>query len=327
MKARGWAVGVDFGGTSVRLGLIARDGRIRRRRRLVSRELGTPAEFVARLSEAIRALTRAQGFDPSRLAGLCVGAPGPVDSERGVVHELVNVPGWRRVPLAEQLERRLRCRCLVDNDVNLFTLGEWRFGAGRGAGQLIGITLGTGVGGGLVCEGALYRGASGAAGEVGHMLVDPRGRRCGCGQRGCLEGQIGTRAILARGRSALRHRRGILARLARQANGAMSAPLIRRAAYLGDPDARRVWTDVGRWLGLGLANLVHLLNPDRIVIGGGLSHSWRLFAPTAMAVLRERTFPIAAGAVQVVRGRLGDDAGMLGGAALVWGTLQHAAGE
>jgi glucokinase len=273
----------------------------------------------------VERLTQSGGINPSQLRGVGVGAPGPVDVERGTVHSLVNVPGWHEVPLGRQLGRRLRCCCIVDNDVNLFALGEWRFGAGRGARQLVCVTLGTGVGGGLIFNGALHRGARGAAGEVGHMVIDPRGNRCGCGARGCLEAQVGTAAILRMGRRAIRRRAGPLRTLAAQARGRITPELVAHAARQGDAAARQIWVEVGRSLGSGLANVVNLLNPDRIVIGGGVANAWSLFYPTLIRRMRTQAMEASARAVQIVRARLGNHAGIVGAAVLVWQETGHGA--
>ena len=318
MSARRWTVGVDFGGTNIKVGLVNAAGRVVRTQRLASQAVSRPSPFVDAVSRTVDSLAQSVGVRTSQLRGVGVGAPGPVDASCGVVHSLVNVPGWRDVPLARQLERRLRCRCAVDNDVNLFALGEWRFGAGRGSNHLVCLTLGTGVGGGLVLNGALYRGAAGAAGELGHMVIDPRGRRCGCGKRGCLEAQVGTAAILRMGREALRQRPGPLRALCRQARGHLTPELVSRAAHAGDRGAQQVWRAVGRWLGLGLANVTNLLNPDRIVIGGGVANAWDLFAPIVKASVRAQAMEVSSRAVQIVRARLGNSAGVVGAAVLVW---------
>ena len=307
MRARKWTVGVDFGGTNIKVGLVRADGRVVRTQLLSSKGIRRPASFTEGVSGVVESLAQSVGVRASQLCGVGVGAPGPVDTARGVVHSMVNVSGWREVPLGRQLERRLRCRCVVDNDVNLVALGEWRFGAGRNARYLVCLTLGTGVGGGLLFEGALYRGASGAAGELGHMVIDPTGPRCGCGARGCLEAHVGTAAILSLGRRAIR-----------QGARPLTPELIAHAAQHGNARARRVWVEVGRRLGIGLANLVNLLNPDRIIIGGGVANAWRFFYPTMMATMRSQAMDVPGRAVRVVRARLGNHAGIVGAAVLVW---------
>lgn len=318
MKGRGWTVGVDFGGTNIKVGLVGAEGRLARTQVLSSQALRAPAAFVEGVGRAVESLATTVGLRASELRGLGVGAPGPVEVERGLIHSLVNVPGWHDVPLRRLLERRLRCPCVVDNDVNLFTLAEWRFGAGREACALVGLTLGTGVGGGLMFNGALYRGARGGAGEIGHMVINPHGRRCGCGRRGCLEAQVGTAAIVSMGRHAIRQGAKGLGALARQAHGRLTPALVNRAARRGDPAARQIFIEVGRWLGVGLANVVNLLNPERIVIGGGVANAWPLFYPTLIRTVRAQAMTVSARSVRIVRGELGDRAGIVGAAVVVW---------
>ena len=172
------------------------------------------------------------------------------------------------------------------------------------------MTLGTGIGGGLIVENRLYRGVSGSAGEIGHTMVLPKGRRCACGSRGCLETQIGAAAIVREAHRAMRRR--------------LSTPAeVHHAAQRGNRAAQRVWADVGVWLGLGITNVVNLLNPERIVIGGGVAKAWRFFYPSLIRTVRVRAMQIPAQAVRIVRARLGDQAGIVGGAVLVWETQQH----
>ena len=317
---RRWTVGVDFGGTNVKAGLVSSAGRVAAARVLSSRTVSRPARFVEGLGEAVEDLARSVGTRPRGLRGVGVGAPGPVDVERGMVHSLVNVPGWHRVPLRRLLERRLGCRCAVDNDANLFALGEFTFGAGRGAQCLVCLTLGTGLGGGLIVGGVLHRGARGAAGEAGHMVIDPDGPRCGCGVKGCLEAHVGAAALLRMGRRAVRQGAEPLRTLVHRARGRLTPALLSQAARQGDASARRIWVEFGRFLGIGLGNLVNLLDPDRIVLGGGVAGAWPLFYPTLIRTVRAQALEIPARAVDVVRARLGDHAGIVGAAVLLWGS-------
>ena len=317
MERQKWVVGVDFGGTNTKVGLVSASGRVVRTAVFSSCDIASPARFLEAISGAAESLARSVGMRPAQLRGLCVGAPGPVDVERGVIHSMVNVPGWREVPLGPRLERRLRCRCLIENDVHLFALGEWRFGAGRGARALVCLTLGTGVGGGLIFDGRLYRGAVGAAGELGHMVIDPRGRRCACGARGCLEAQVGTAALLSLGRRAIRQGSEPLCSLVRQARGRLTPELLAAAARRGDRAARQVWVDIGHSLGVGLGNLINLLNPDRIVLGGGIANAWSLFSPGLLRTVRAQAMDVPARAVRIVRAQLGSHAGIVGAAVLL----------
>jgi len=318
MSRRGWAIGVDFGGTNIKAGLVSRGGEVIVSRVLSSNAYGSPSRFVEGVRDIAASLARETSLRISQLDGVGVGVPGLIDAQRGTVRMLVNVPGWRDVPLQRRLERAMGVRCIVDNDANAVTLGECRFGAGRGSRQLIGVTLGTGVGGGLVLSGTVYRGAFGSAGELGHTVIVDGGERCRCGSRGCLEAYVGTAAILRLTRAALRRSRGALRPLAAQAHGRLTPALVSEAARRGDAAAKRVWQEVGRRLGIGLSSAVNLLNPDRIVIGGGIANAWAFFAPALRRALARQALPAAVQRVRVVRARLGNHAGVVGAAVLVW---------
>ncbi len=315
--SRALIAGVDFGGTNLKIGLVTPEGRVVATDVLPSKQVASPKGFVEAVAASVSRLARAEGVAPSQLRGVGVGAPGPVDAQRGIVRSTVNVRGWRDVPLAGLLSRKLKCRCVVENDAKVFTLGEWRFGAGRGAQHLIGMTLGTGIGGGLILGGALYRGSVGAAGEIGHMVIAPDGPRCGCGTRGCLEAHAGTRHILRLGHAAMR-RSEDLRRRVRQAGGRLTPRIIGQAGRKGDAASRDVWREVGRWLGIGIGNLVNLFNPECVVIGGGVANNWSLFSPVMQRTVREQAMDVPRRAVKIVRGRLGNHAGIVGAAVLVW---------
>ena len=315
MKGK-WTAGVDFGGTYIKIGLVDARGRVGPSTTIAARGVSRPPVFIAAVARAVETLARQAGTQGKALRGVGVGAPGVIDTARGVVRSCVNVPGWRNIALGPALSRRLGCRCAVDNDANLFGLGEWRFGAGRRVPEMVGLTLGTGVGGALILRGQLYRGAIGSAGEIGHMTVEASGPRCACGNHGCLEAFVGTRAILRAARAAMRRRGSALRRLA--AAQPLTPRLVAEAARAGDAGAAQVWRDAGRWLGVGIANLVNVLNPQRVVIGGGVANAWSLFYPSLLRAVREGAMPVPARAVRIVRARLGERAGIVGAAALIW---------
>ncbi len=315
---RRWAIGIDFGGTFVKLGAVHPAGRVALARVVPTAVVSRPAPFLDGVTGEVRRMCRQVGISPRRLAGVGIGAPGLVDAARGVVRSLVNVPGWRDVALAERLSRRLGCRCAVDNDANLYVLGEWWAGAGARARSLFGLTLGTGVGGGLVLDGRVYHGANGSAGEFGHTLLAPGGARCACGSRGCLEAYLGTAAILRMARRAMRRGAPRLRRLMERSGGPLTPAVVSAAAREGDPAARAIWREVGCALGMGLSSLINLLNPDRIVIGGGVANAWPFFMPAVRATVRRQAMPAASRAAAIVRAQLGDRAGILGAAVLIW---------
>jgi glucokinase len=200
----------------------------------------------------------------------------------------------------------------VDNDVNMMALAELRHGAARGARNVCCITVGTGIGGGLIIEGALYRGRAMSAGELGHIQVEPEGIPCGCGNRGCLERYVGRDGLLRLARLAMKGKQGSLRRWE-----PLTPISLAEAARTGHPVAREVWERAGRYLGLALVGVVNLLNPDIIVIGGGIARAGRLLLDPARRIVRERALRIAARHVRVVRSTLGADAGIIGAASEV----------
>jgi glucokinase len=314
-----YTAGVDLGATKIFSLVALPDGReVGSDGRLTLAGQG-PEAVIGRIVESVRAALAAAGAAQTQLAAVAVAAPGPVDHERGLVRNPPNLPGWGTVPIVRMLEETLRVPVALENDANAAALGEHAFGAGRDFRHMIFVTISSGVGGGIILEGRLYRGATGAAGEVGHMVVDEDGPWCGCGQRGCLEALASGTAIAAR--AAALAEEGVspvLARLTRQSapppggTTGLTAADVERAALEGDTVARAVIEEAGRYLGLGLVNLVHIFNPHGIVIGGGVSRMGDLILEPARQVVRERCFPLSQEGLKVVSGVLGDRAGALG---------------
>jgi glucokinase len=230
--------------------------------------------------------------DLTRLV-LAIGVPGPVDSGAGVVEGAPNLPGWRRVPLREQLEELLGCQCLVEHDANLAALAEHRRGAGRGSRDFIYVTVSTGIGAGLIFGGQLYRGYQGSAGEFGHMVMSPDGPLCNCGNHGCLEAFASGTAI------------------AREA-GVASAAEVERLAASGDQAAQRILTTAARYLGLAVGGLINLLNPEVIALGGGVIATSPKFWTDVVAAIPDGSFPSLRNTCRVEPAELGEDQGLLG---------------
>ncbi len=244
-------------------------------------------------------------------------AAGPLDLGRGVVTTPPNLPGWRDVPLRDMLRRAFGLPVLLENDANAQGYGEYRFGAGKGARHLLFVTVSTGIGGGIVLDGRIYHGASGAAGEVGHLPLDPAGPPCGAGHPGDLEAMASGLAIAREAETALQQGRcPVLARLAGEGRE-VTAETVTEAALLGDAGAIGIIQRAGRYLGMGLAGLVNVLNPDTVVLGGGLTNIGDLYLAPAREELARRAFPQALADVRVAIGSLGEQAGALGAVALM----------
>ena len=313
MTARGrYTVGVDLGATKIFSLAALPDGREAGSDRRPTLADQGPQAVIGHIVDSVRAALAAAGAAEADLAAVGVAAPGPVDQERGVVRNPPNLPGWSAVPVAQILRDALGAPVALENDADAAALGEHTFGAGRDFRNMIFITLSSGIGGGMILDGRLYRGATGAAGEVGHMVVNEAGPLCGCGQRGCLEALASGTAIAARAAAlAAEGKSPLLARLARE-SPPLTAEDVQRAALEGDAVAQRVIEEAGHYLGLGLVNLVHVFNPHGIVIGGGVSHMGDLILEPAREVVRQRCFPLSQEGLSIVAGVLGDRAGALG---------------
>ncbi|MDE2981254.1 MAG: ROK family protein [Gemmatimonadota bacterium] len=316
MKGQGppWVVGVDIGGTNLRVGRVPLEGGAPpvAVRRCHTRAASGSDRVLDRIVTMIRESVTDVGRE--NVAGIGLGAPGPLDTESGVVAETPNL-GWRDYPLRDLVAEACGMPATLDNDANCFTYGEWWMGAGRGCRRLVGITLGTGIGGGIVIDGEIHRGASGGAGEVGHMSVDFRGRRCPCGARGCVEAYASGPAIAARAIEAIPDGGdSVLASIVDGDLGEITAEIVCAAATAGDRHAEGVLRDTARILATAVANLIHLLNPDAVVIGGGVANAGeRLLRPLRREV-RGRVFGTHMRACRIVRSELGDSAGVIGAA-------------
>ena len=244
------------------------------------------------------------------------GFPGQIDCKKGIVRLAPNIPGWVEVPIAEIMEKEFKIPTRVDNDVRCAALGELNFGAGVGCENLICITVGTGIGSGLIINGKLVRGASNAAGEIGHIKLDMNGGPlCGCGDRGCLEAFASGPSIVALAEEYIKG--GKSTKYRELANPDITPYIVSEAAKQGDPVAKRIFTIVGEYIGVGLASVVNLLNPEKIIVGGGVAAAGDILMNPIKETLVKRAMPIAGSTVQVVPAQLGNTAGVIGASLLI----------
>jgi predicted NBD/HSP70 family sugar kinase len=299
----GVAVGIDFDHHHVRVAVSDLSSRV-----LAEREQRLDTDHLAHegldaAAELVNQVLGEAGIEPARVIGAGMCLPGPIHRPTGVVGSTAILPAWVGVAAADEMHRRLDLPILVDNDANLAALAEAAFGAGRDAKDLIYLMISSGIGAGLVLDGRLYRGAEGLAGELGHVLVDPDGPVCRCGNRGCLETVAGTDA---------------LADLLRRSHGdGLDGHAIVTLARDGDLGCRRVIADAGRAIGKVAATLVNVLNPELLIVGGDLSEAGELLLDGVRESLGRSALPTAAQAAPVVAGSLGDRAEVLGAIALV----------
>ncbi len=302
-------IGVDVGGTKVAAGLIDEQGAIlaRTRRQTPSASPSDVEDVIAACVDELRT-----GHE---IEAVGVGAAGFISADRSRVLVAPNL-SWIDEPLREAVSARVHLPVVVENDANAAAWGEYRFGAGRGHEHLVVVTVGTGIGGGIVLDGALYRGRFGIGAEFGHMQVVQTGRRCGCGQHGCWEQYCSGRALLHEAREIADVQRGYGARLLELGGGrpeGIEAVEVTQAAREGDPAALDCFEEVGAWLGQGLANLAAALDPGAFVIGGGVSDAGELLLAPARRVFAERLTGTAARPhPQILLAELGNDAGLVG---------------
>ncbi len=316
-----YIIGVDLGGTNIVAGAMTADGS----RHLGMRSIPTNsfvgdegvAERIVELVEGVILDTMGQSNASRRdFIGIGVGAPGPLDREQGIVLVAPNL-GWKDFPLRDRIQSRLKLPTTLDNDANCATFGEWWQGAARGGRNVVGLTIGTGIGGGLILNEALYHGSSDMAGEVGHTTIDLNGRHCKCGNYGCLEAYASGPAIATRAREVLVREEGE-SMIPIMVNGRfddITAQIVYDAASEGDQVANEIVRDTARYLGAGIANLLNIFNPDIVVVAGGVTAAGdALFVPLR-AEVRRRAFSPAVRAVRIVAGQLPGTAGVVGAVA------------
>lgn len=309
-------IGVDVGGTNVKVALVDKTGSI-----VYSDTVPTRAEMgyeytISNIITAIRNLMKESKTNKDMIDGIGFGFPGQIDCDNGIVRLAPNIPGWVDIPIAEIVSKEFEIPVKVDNDVRCAALAELNFGAGRGASNLICITVGTGIGSGLIVNGKLVRGASNAAGEIGHIKLQMEdGPICGCGDTGCLEAFASGPAIVAMAEEYIKG--GKSTKYRELANPDITPYIVAEAAKQGDVVAKKIFEIIGNYIGIGLSSVVNLLNPEKIVIGGGVADAGDLLFTPIKETLKKRTMPIQGGAVEVVHAELGNTAGVIGASLLI----------
>jgi len=320
MIGKHFFIGVDIGGTNTKGGLVSRDGSI-----VADKTIPTgafkPADYtLGQVVALIEALIRAaDGL--GLVTGVGIGAAGQVDFDEGMYVEGPNVPNWKSIRVASEIEKIIKKPVVLDNDAHLAALGEYTYGAGRGVSNMLMVTIGTGVGGGLILNGQLYRGKRHSAGEFGHTTIRHDGPVCACGRRGCVEAYIGTQAILRRVREKMvLDPSSVLHRIPADA---MEPRHVGEAAEQGDAAARKVMQETGAFLGIGLANVANLLNIERAVVGGGVGNAGEWILQAARERIATDALKVPRETLQVVSAMLGNRAGWIGAARLAMDFFDH----
>jgi glucokinase len=306
------AIGIDFGGTTIKFALVE-EGKIIQRGELIdtlhSGDSTAIEEAIIGHIEVLRAVR------PDTVA-VGVGLPGIIDSVNGIVHRLSNVPGWIDIPLRELLCRRTGLHAIIENDAKSMAYGEWKYGAARNGKNVVCVTLGTGVGGAIILDGRLYRGSFLGAGEIGQMTIDYQGRPGNYGNLGAIEKYVGNHQIAERAQR-LYENAGKLVSLDQ-----CTPAILDQAAHAGDPIARQLWAEIGHEIGVALANVVWLLNPDAIVLGGGVAKADELIFEPIRRTIQSTTMPTFYENLKILPAALGNDAGIIGSASLALDSME-----
>jgi glucokinase len=310
------AIGIDIGGTTVKGGLISPAGDVLVKDHLRTSGSEGPEAVVSQIVALARSIRQQSSAPSEALCGVGVGCPGPLSYRDGIVYETANMTGWDHFPLRDRLAEALELPVVIENDANAAALGEFHFGAGRGASDMVLVTLGTGVGAGVIVDGKLMRGAGDNAGEIGHTIVALRGRACPCGQSGCLERYSSANAVAQRYEELVR-------------TASPSTPLANRvlagetvdasdivAACRHDEIAAQVWDEACFYLAIACVNLQHILNPQRIVLGGGMAKACAELLDPVRAHFEKLTWSFQRDHPAIEIATLGGDAGIIGAAAL-----------
>jgi glucokinase len=310
-------IGVDLGGTNIVVGSSSADGRELRavHSEPTHAEQGADAvtaRIVRMVEQTMQQTMDETGITREQFAGVGIGSPGPLDRNTGVVLMTPNL-GWTDFPLRDRVSAGVGLPAALDNDANCATLGEWWIGAARGAQHVIGLTIGTGIGGGLILDGKLYHGATGIAAELGHISIEANGRRCNCGNYGCIEAYASGPAIATRAREALGGgEQSLLPSLVDGDLARITAQTVYEAADQGDALALHVVRDTALFLGVAIANLLNVFNPEVVVIAGGVTQAGDALFDPLRAEVRRRAFKPAVAACRIVPGSLPGTAGVAG---------------
>ena len=313
-----YVVGVDLGGTNVRAAVVNKDGKMVGEGRTDSKAMECLSVTIGQIVYAIRIAISNSGIDMKNIAGIGMGVPGTHKSEEGIVLWSPNFKDWNGIQLLKPIATELGIPAYMGNDANIAALGEYAFGAGQGAKCMVMFTLGTGIGSGLVINGKNWIGVSETAPEMGHTIIVPDGPRCGCGRSGCLEALANINAIVSRAaRKAHMGRYTSLIEKSGHDLRYITPAMISEAALEGDPISIETMRETGYYIGLGVSNAINILNPDKVVIGGGVAQAGELLFDPIRRTVEVNALYTALKVCEILPAQLGDDAGVLGGAALV----------
>lgn len=307
-----YKVGVDLGGTKILVALADERGKIISSNKFPTRAAEGLNKVLPRLVEGIEGVLAEGGVSLHEVEGTGICVAGFIDTRSRTIINSPNLPGGEGFPLEEELKNRLKMPVLVENDASAAAYGEYLYGAGKGKRNMVNITLGTGIGGGIITEGQIYKGSGGFAGEIGHVIVLPDGPLCGCGRKGCLEALSSGTAIAREGRLLMEAGGGVILRKIVGKGGKLTAAHVFEAAKKGDKEAIKIIERAAFFLGLALSYVVNILNPEIITLSGGLAQTGEIFFYPVRRCLKEAAVAPSGEMVSVVPAQLGEEAGVIG---------------
>ncbi|MCG1011334.1 ROK family protein [Tepidanaerobacter sp. GT38] len=315
-------VGLDLGGTKIATCVMNEDGEILKKVTLSTLAHEGPDAVIGRIIESIYDVIRLANINKEDILAIGVGVPGPLDSEKGLIKNPPNLPGWVEVPLRDILYKEFKVPLAIENDANAAALGENIYGSGKGIKNFMYITISTGIGGGVVVNGKLLKGASGNAAEIGHTTINFEGPLCGCGNRGCWEAYASGTALARFAREGIKNGIKTIIKDIVDREGHIKAEHVFTAAKQGDKFAKELVDMEGFYLGVGLANMANSFNPNCIAIGGGITNQWDMFYEHMISIMQERALKANVEGLKVVKATLGPDVGVIGAATLAWRLVQ-----
>lgn len=320
-SASGYIVGVDLGATNIVSILINGEGKVIEKDTRCTLAREGKEKALSQIVNSVRAVLekgQLQGISSASIKGVGVGSPGPLDTKKGIIHFAPNLPGWNNVSLVSILEDELKLPIFLENDGNAAALAEWWMGAGKKVDNLVLLTLGTGVGGGIIIGGEVLHGAWDTAAEIGHMIIHERGLVCGCGKRGCLEAYASATGVIKRTVSLIKAGGDtILRELVHGHLEDITCELVYRAAERGDELSQRIVEETARYLGIGIASIVNIINPEMVILSGGMTAAGDLLFKPVRKYARKYALEAAIRGVRIVPAKLGGNTGVLGAAATV----------
>ncbi len=315
----GSCVGIDLGGTFIKCALLDETMAIKGRLQAPTPVDDGPDAVIEAAAAGAEQLLRQEGLSRGDVVGVGIGSPGPLDLDAGVVIGMPNIPGFEKIPLRDRLAERLGVGVVLENDANAAALGEYLVGSGKGARLMVLLTLGTGIGSGIVIDGRLLHGAHGIGAELGHTIVDPDGEQCGCGQRGCLERYASATYLAQYARRLVEDegRQSCLEQVISK-KGDIDAVDVNDARRAGDELAEAVWDRAVRFLAIGCVNVCRILDPDRIVLGGGMAKAGEDLMGPLRRHFRKQHWQLSEPKTALALAELGNDAGVIGAAGAAW---------